>query len=30
MNERPNLTKELKVETFLNYYYLKEELINFC
>ncbi len=30
MNERPNLNKELDSKTFLSFYYLKEELINFC
>lgn len=30
MNERPLLSKELKYDTFLQYYYLKEELVAFC
>ncbi len=30
MNERPNLNKELDSKTFLSFYYLKEELIDFC
>lgn len=30
MSERPGLTKELGYDTFLQYYYLKEELIAFC
>ena len=30
MSERPILSKELKYDTFLQYYYLKEELILFC
>jgi hypothetical protein len=30
MSERPILSKELKYDTFLQYYYLKEELIAFC
>jgi hypothetical protein len=30
MIERPALTKELKYDIFLQYYYLKEELITFC
>lgn len=30
MNKRPPLTKDLNVDTFYNYYYLKEELVSFC
>jgi hypothetical protein len=30
MSERPILSKELKYDIFLQYYYLKEELIAFC
>lgn len=30
MDERPDLNKQLDVQTFRNYYYLKEELISFC
>ncbi len=30
MNERPRLCKELDSKTFKSYYYLKEELLNFC
>ena len=30
MNKRPLLTKELDSATFKNYYYLKEELMDFC
>ncbi len=30
MNDRPNLNKELDSKTFLSFYYLKEELIDFC
>jgi len=30
MNERPMLSKELEYKTFLQYYYLKEELVSFC
>lgn len=30
MNERPRLSKELDSKTFKSYYYLKEELLNFC
>lgn len=30
MNERPKLCKELDSKTFKSYYYLKEELLNFC
>ena len=30
MNERPILDKNLDADTFLNYYYLKEELVSFC
>lgn len=30
MNDRPILNKHLESQTFLNYYYLKEELIDFC
>ena len=30
MNERPELNKELDAKTFLEYYYLKEELVAFC
>ena len=30
MNERPELSIELKYNHFLEYYYLKEELIAFC
>ncbi|QAA32264.1 DUF6434 domain-containing protein [Clostridium manihotivorum] len=30
MSERPVLSKELKPDTFLQYYYLKEELVSFC
>lgn len=30
MSERPNLNRELDGETFRNFYYLKDELTNFC
>ncbi len=30
MSERPALTKEIDSSTFLDYYYLKEELVKFC
>lgn len=30
MNERPDLTPQLNAETFCGYYYLKEELEEFC
>lgn len=30
MSERPQLSKELDAKTFLSFYYLKEELVNFC
>lgn len=30
MNERPSLTNELNAQTFRQYYYLKEELVDFC
>lgn len=30
MSERPNLNKQLDGKTFRSYYYLKEELLNFC
>ena len=30
MCKRPNLDKNLDVKTFKEYYYLKEELIDFC
>ncbi len=30
MNERPNLDKNIDSKTFKEYYYLKEELIDFC
>lgn len=30
MNERPALTNELNAQTFHQYYYLKEELVDFC
>lgn len=30
MNERPILSTELEYDKFLNYYYLKEELVAFC
>ena len=30
MTNRPKLTKELKAKDFLEYYYLKEELVQFC
>lgn len=30
MNTRPNLNKELDGNTFRSYYYLKEELVDFC
>ena len=30
MSERPILSKELDSQSFLNFYYLKEELIDFC
>lgn len=30
MNERPGLSKELDAKTFMSFYYLKEELVNFC
>lgn len=29
-DERPKLNKELNAKVFRNYYYLKEEMINFC
>ena len=30
MTERPDLSRELDSKTFQNYYYLKEELVQFC
>ena len=30
MSERPDLNKELDGETFRSFYYLKEELVDFC
>ena len=30
MNERPNLNKKIDSKTFKEYYYLKEELVDFC
>ena len=30
MSERPNLSNEMSEKTFRSYYYLKEELIDFC
>lgn len=30
MSERPELNKEIDGKTFRSYYYLKEELVNFC
>ena len=30
MNERPELNKELDAITFRSFYYLKQELIDFC
>ncbi|MEE1319404.1 MAG: DUF6434 domain-containing protein, partial [Ruminococcus sp.] len=30
MTQRPNLDKNLDSKTFRNFYYLKEELLNFC
>ena len=30
MSERPDLIKELDGETFRSFYYLKEELVDFC
>ena len=30
MHKRPDLNKDMSEETFLSYYYLKEELVNFC
>ena len=30
MNERPVLDKNLDSKTFRDFYYLKEELVNFC
>lgn len=30
MNERPSLSTELNAQTFRQYYYLKEELVDFC
>lgn len=30
MNERPELNKDLDAETFREFYYLKEELVDFC
>lgn len=30
MSERPELNRELKSAEFLEYYYLKEELVEFC
>ena len=30
MSERPQLSKELDANTFLSFYYLKEELVDFC
>lgn len=30
MNKRPNLSKELNSKTFRDFYYLKEELVEFC
>ncbi len=30
MHKRPDLNKDMSEETFRSYYYLKEELVNFC
>ena len=30
MNDRPVLDRNLDTKTFRDYYYLKEELVNFC
>lgn len=30
MSERPELSLNISVDTFKNYYYLKEELVDFC
>ncbi len=30
MNKRPELNKELDGKTFRSFYYLKEELVDFC
>ena len=30
MTERPELRKEMDSSTFRNFYYLKEELLDFC
>ena len=30
MNERPELNRELNGMTFRNFYYLKQELVEFC
>lgn len=30
MSERPELSRDISVEVFRNYYYLKEELVKFC
>lgn len=30
MSDRPNLNKELGGKTFRSFYYLKEELVDFC
>lgn len=30
MNQRPNLSKELDGATFRSFYYLKQELVDFC
>lgn len=30
MSERPELDRKLDGETFRSYYYLKEELVDFC
>lgn len=30
MSERPNLDKQLDGDTFRSFYYLKEELVDFC
>ena len=30
MNKRPELSRDISVEVFRNYYYLKEELVKFC
>ena len=30
MKERPKLSKELNSAVFRSFYYLKEELVNFC